>query len=89
MYRVELKDLGLLVFGILAVFSTFLMYRVELKAIHGMHTSFPAIVPNVPCGVESHPITIGAASFQGFLMYRVELKVCCVDYVLKFLHFRS
>ena len=32
--------------------SLFLMYRVELKAIHGTGLSTALWVPNVPCGVE-------------------------------------
>ena len=52
MYRVELKVLLPLLFCT-SLPSTFLMYRVELKALCYNTTQPTQPVPNVPCGVES------------------------------------
>ncbi len=49
----------------------------ELK-VYGVPSQrwLSAIVPNVPCGVESNPLPMqDTASVGTFLMYRVELKV--------------
>ena len=78
MYRVELKVKSF--FASSFVISSFLMYRVELKEgtlCEGKDR--PAVVPNVPCGVERKA---GATMRDDkgrlvFLMYRVELKVFC------------
>ena len=51
------------------------MYRVELKAVpKPAKGSKTRIVPNVPCGVESHSSQHQRIQRTKFLMYRVELK---------------
>ena len=53
MYRVELKVIQKTCKH--KLFISFLMYRVELKVEVGLPSSISdiALVPNVPCGVES------------------------------------
>ncbi len=74
MYRVELKDVSLVVLQ--NVPPLFLMYRVELKVSRHQSQAVSIFsVPNVPCGFERRKhIAVGLGVFAQFLMYRVELK---------------
>ena len=73
MHRVELKADYHRMEG--SAWALFLMHRVELKVSpSGFHICCPRIVPNAPCGVESHDFPPKRWLKIGFLMHRVELK---------------